>query len=157
MPKIIKIIILFLFISLSVFLILNYFKNYSKKRGVVCFTINCFNVEIAKDQKDIAKGLMFRKKLNENEGMLFIFDKEGKYSFWMKNTLIPLDIIWLDKNQKIVYIKKNAQPCREEMFCPSFSPEKEAKYVLEILGGVSDKINLKIGDRAVFYFNYPIK
>jgi len=87
---------------------------------------------------------MGRKNLAEDAGMLFIFDKEGFYPFWMKDTLIPLDIIWIDENNKIVYIAGNAQPCVQN--CKNYDPPKEAKYVLEINGGLADKLNIKIGD-----------
>ena len=85
---------------------------------------------------------MFVKEMPENEGMLFIFEKSGIYPFWMKNTLIPLDIIWLDENQNIVFIKKNALPCKEDP-CPSINPNKTARYVLEINSGLVDKLNLE--------------
>ena len=109
----------------------------------------CFYVEIADTTEKQTKGLMNRENLDENRGMLFIFDNEGIYSFWMKNTLIPLDIIWLNENKEVVFIKNNAQPCEEEN-CPSIKPDKEAKYVLEINGGMVDKIGLKIGDYLTF-------
>ena len=54
---------------------------------------------------------MFRESLNENSGMLFIFPKEDFHNFWMKNTLIPLDIIWINSAKEIVFIENNAQPC----------------------------------------------
>lgn len=79
-------------------------RNQSIKQ--ICFQENCFEVELAITTEEITKGLMFRKELPQNKGMLFIFAKEGIRSFWMKNTLIPLDIIWLNKNKEVVFIKK---------------------------------------------------
>ncbi len=117
-----------------------------KRDEKVCFNDNCFYVELAQTKEERENGLMFRTDLAENRGMLFIFDQEGTYSFWMKNTLIPLDIIWLDENKEAVFIKNNAQPC-EEKKCPGIYPNRKAKYVLEINGGMADKINLKIGDK----------
>jgi len=114
----------------------------------VCFQENCFFVEIANTPEQRTQGLMNRENLAENRGMLFIFDQSGIYSFWMKNTLIPLDIIWLNENKEVVFIEKNAQPCRET--CPSINPHQKARYVLEINGGLSDKINLKTGDKIIF-------
>lgn len=90
---------------------------------------------------------MFRKSLEEDKGMFFIFDKEGIYSFWMKNTLIPIDIIWLDKNYDIVFISKNSRPCGNDN-CLVINPNINARYVLEINAGISEKIGLKIGDKA---------
>ncbi|MEK6856623.1 MAG: DUF192 domain-containing protein [Nanoarchaeota archaeon] len=103
-----------------------------------------FNVEIADNQIERAQGLMFRKELEENSGMLFLFESSGKHSFWMKNTLIPLDMIWIDENLEIVFIFENAQPCEET--CDSITPDKNAKYVLEINSGLVEKYNFKIGD-----------
>ena len=94
---------------------------------------------------------MFREKLDADKGMLFIYEKEGKYPFWMKNTLIPLDIIWIDKNKEVVFISANAQPCKED-YCPSILPPENAKYVLEINGGVSEKIGLAIGEAVDIAF-----
>jgi poly-gamma-glutamate synthesis protein (capsule biosynthesis protein) len=120
-----------------------------RKENRVCFKENCFLVEIADTAEERTKGLMYRENLAGNRGMLFIFSKEGLYSFWMKNTLIPLDIIWLNQNKEVVFMAKNSQPCGEKN-CTGIKPDKEAKYVLEINGGLSDKINLKIGDRLIF-------
>lgn len=114
----------------------------------VCFEENCFFVEIADTPEKRTQGLMYQEKLDENKGMLFIFDKEGIYSFWMKNTLIPLDIIWLDENKEVVFMEKNAQPCQNE--CPAIKPDTKAKYVLEINSGLANKINLKINDKLIF-------
>ena len=104
-----------------------------------------FNVEIADNQIERAQGLMFRKELEENSGMLFLFESSGKHSFWMKNTLIPLDMIWIDENFEIAYIYENAQPCEET--CSSIAPDKNARYVLEINSGLVEKYNFKVGER----------
>jgi uncharacterized membrane protein (UPF0127 family) len=106
-------------------------------------------VELSKTEEELKRGLMFRKELSLDSGMLFVFDKEKIYPFWMKNTLIPLDIIWLNEEKEIVFISKNTPPCLENN-CKSILPDKESKYVLEINGGVSDKINLEIGDKLIF-------
>jgi hypothetical protein len=114
----------------------------------VCFNENCFLTELAETQEERAKGLMNREKLGENMGMLFIFEEEGEYSFYMKNTLIPLDIIWINLGKQVIYISKNNQPCDET--CESINPEINAKYVLELNAGVVDKINLKTRDNLIF-------
>lgn len=105
-----------------------------------------FNIEVADNPAERAKGLMFRKELKEDSGMLFIFSDSKKYSFWMKNTFIPLDIIWIDESLKVVYVFENAQPCRE--ICNSINPDKDAKYVLEINAGLAKEYNFKVGDRV---------
>lgn len=86
-------------------------------------------------------GLMNREKLEEDKGMIFLFNNEGKREFWMKNTLIPLDMIFLDKNFKIVNIIENAQPCKI-LDCELYSSAGPAKYVIEINGGLSSKYNI---------------
>jgi hypothetical protein len=102
------------------------------------------NAEIAKDK---AKGLMFREGLGENEGMLFTFDEEGIYSFWMKNMKFPIDIIWLDKDFKVVHIEENVQPCTTN-YCPTYKSNLPAKYVLEVGAHFSSSHSLNVGDVA---------
>ncbi len=120
----------------------------------VCINGNCFDVELAETYFERTKGLMFRKKLADDSGMLFIFNKEGIYPFWMKNTLIPLDIIWIKENPstgsgQVVFINENNQPCKT-FFCPSIKPAQPAKYVLEINAGISQKLGFQIGDEVSF-------
>ncbi len=88
---------------------------------------------------------MYRQSLPKDAGMLFVFDKEGEYPFWMKNTLIPLDIIWLDKDKKVIYINENTQPCKT-VNCESYGTDKNSKYVLELNAGIAKEIGLKVGD-----------
>ena len=111
----------------------------------VCYKNYCFKVEVATSDEQRARGLMYRQQLPLDAGMLFIFPQENLHNFWMKNTLIPLDIIWLDKDKKIVDIKPNAPPCQIAT-CPNFQPNRVAQYVLEINAGLADKMGLKISD-----------
>lgn len=124
-----------------------------------CFDLSagkkCFFVELAKTQAEREKGLMFRSRLDTDKGMLFIFNGEGTYPFWMKNTLIPLDIIWIDKNYKVAYVAESAQPCLpaeagKQEACPLIIPPANSNYVLEINAGISKKIGLKPGDEFIF-------
>ena len=124
--------------------------NSKSKMPEVCFGKNCFDVEIADSKEERVRGLMFREKLEEGKGMLFIFEQEDIHSFWMKNTRISLDIIWISKDKEIVFISKNAQPCKGGDACPTINPEKSALYVLEINAGLVDKTGVKIGDKADF-------
>lgn len=105
------------------------------------------NVEVADDNNERGKGLMFRKKLNENDGMLFVFDDESYLTFWMKNTLIPLDLIFIDGNYGIVDIK-NAVPCKEDP-CVLYKSLKPAKYVLEVNTNFTAKNKIKVGDKVI--------
>lgn len=107
-------------------------------------------VDLALSEAEKNKGLGGREGLHENEGMLFVFDETGKYSFWMKDMKFAIDIIWIGENKEIIYIKKNATP---ESYPESFEPEnptRDTKYVLEIPAGFSEKNNLKIGDMVEF-------
>lgn len=143
-------ILFFAFLILTVLLISVY--HLTRKQNRVCFKNNCFDVELAITQEEQMQGLMFRRSLDKNKGMLFIFNEEGLASFWMKNTLIPLDIIWINKNKEVVFINENTQPCKQDP-CPSISPDKKARYVLEINDGISKEIGLKVGDSMEIYLN----
>ena len=115
----------------------------------ICFKDVCVNLEIADTDDSRARGLMLRKELPPGSGMLFIFPQDGIYSFWMKNTLLPLDMIWLDKDLQVVDIKSFVPVC-QSYDCPSYTPVSQARYVLEVNAGFSafNRINLK--DRATF-------
>ncbi len=105
-------------------------------------------IELAKTREQTERGLMFRENLDENKGMLFIFSKDENRYFWMKNTLIDLDIIFVDSKGKIVNIAEKvphsyiAAPEEEVATAEGFG-----KYVLEVNSGFSQKHNLKAGDR----------
>jgi uncharacterized protein len=107
-----------------------------------------FNVEIADTFSERKIGLMNRASLPQQNGMLFIFEQENLQTFWMKDTLIPLDIIFADKNLKIVNIVKSAQPCLNEP-CSLYTSIEPAKFVLEINGGLADLFGIKIGDSLI--------
>ena len=103
------------------------------------------HVELAADDENRAQGLMYRDHLRPGTGMLFLFPEEGEYPFWMKNTRIVLDMIWIDSNKRIAHIAHDVQPCQVED-CPSYPPNARARYVLEVSGGVARAHGLKTGD-----------
>src|SRR3989338_9812338 len=103
------------------------------------------NVEVADDDNEKITGLMFREKLEENSGMLFVFDSENYQTFWMKNTLIPLDIIFIGKDFKIIDIKTAVQ-CKKDP-CALYRPSEPAKYVLEVNGNFTIENDIGIGDK----------
>jgi len=88
------------------------------------------NVEIADEPAEMLKGLMYRESLCDNCGILFVFNEEMDQSFWMKNTLIPLDMVFIDADYIIVDVLK-AEPCTEDP-CEHYNPKDKAKYVLEV-------------------------
>ncbi len=106
-------------------------------------------VEIAADGENRAQGLMYRDHLEPGAGMLFFFPEVGEYPFWMKNTRIPLDMIWIDAQKRIAHIAHNVPPCQIED-CPSYPPNAQALYVLEVAAGVAKQHALKDGDLLRF-------
>ena len=109
------------------------------------------HAELAANEGQRSLGLMFRRELGETEGMLFLFPTERPQQFWMKNTYIELDIIYLDHSFNVVSIAKRATPLTES---PRPS-EKPAQYVLEVRGGTSDKWGIVPGSKAVITGNLP--
>lgn len=103
-------------------------------------------IEIADNEYETQTGLMYRKSMAENRGMLFVFPDNRERFFYMKNTEIQLDLIYIGEDLKIVSFQKNAQPFSEASL-PSQVP---AKYVLEINGGLSEKWGLDVGDSISF-------
>ena len=147
--KFVKISQIFLFIYLMIFLS-NCAKKIDGSKQIGIYNgknLVKINAEIADDSQEMAKGLMFRKHLNEDSGMLFIFENEEHQTFWMKNTLIPLDIIFIDKNFKIVDIRYTI-PCEKDP-CRLYKSTKPAKYVLEMNGNFTSINNIKIGDSLI--------
>lgn len=112
--------------------------------------ITSFNIEIADNDYETQTGLMHRKSMANTNAMLFIFNDVQMRSFYMKNTYFPLDIIYLNKDKIIVSIQKDAKPL-DESSLPSLFP---AQYVLEINAGLSEKLNIEIGDRIDFTTSY---
>lgn len=103
-----------------------------------------FSVELAETREKQALGLMFRDSMPVDHGMLFVFPNEAPRSFWMKNTLIPLDIMYFSAERKLVSVA-NAKPCRVEQ-CPAYPSEGPAKYVLELNSGRASELGLEAGD-----------
>ncbi|BDQ04750.1 MAG: hypothetical protein KatS3mg084_0268 [Candidatus Dojkabacteria bacterium] len=146
-----KIIHLFLIISIFVCLSVIYLinesvgfnssTNYSSSTKIIIQHqntnfIRILNVEIADEVHERSQGLMFRRNLENIDGMLFVFPYEANQSFWMKNTYIPLDIIFFDANKKFVHVAANAQPCGEiDAVCPTYSADVPVQYVLETQAG----------------------
>ena len=102
--------------------------------------------EIVDTPETLERGLMFRTSLGPNEGMLFVFEQAGFYPFWMKNTLIPLDIIWIDEQWRIVSIAESVPPCRADP-CPTYPPAGNARYVVEVVAGFARTHGVARGDR----------
>ena len=109
-------------------------------------TLITIEIEIADNDQKRARGLMFRKSLPEKAGMLFIHETEEIVSFWMKNTYIPLDMIFVNANKEIVTIHSNTTPLKEW----SYASTKPALYVVEVNAGFCHRYKIKEGDKMEF-------
>jgi uncharacterized membrane protein (UPF0127 family) len=123
------------------------FDGYASGRVSVLMGKKKFSLECAKTDDERASGLMYRRKLASNGGMLFVFDDEKIHPFWMHNTILSLDLIWLDSNSKIVFIVPNTKPFDDTPIIPDVS----SKYVIEVLAGTAKKLKLKLGDKVVLH------
>lgn len=103
-----------------------------------------FNVDVMRSQPDLEKGLMFRKSIPADYGMLFDFQHEQTIMMWMKNTFIPLDMFFMDKTGRVVGIIANAEPMSEKILTVSAPTDA----VLEVRGGTAARIGLKVGDKV---------
>jgi len=103
-------------------------------------------VEVARTPDEKATGLMYRKSLPEGQGMLFVYDKPLIPPFWMKNTLIPLDILFIGSDLRIKTIAENTPPCPSATVCLSYAPSELVQYVLELNGGIASRRKITIGD-----------
>jgi uncharacterized membrane protein (UPF0127 family) len=106
--------------------------------------VHAFNVELATNDAERSRGLMFVKSLPEGQGMLFDFKRDQPVSFWMHNTYIPLDMIFIAGNGRIMHIAENAKPLSDDLI-PSQYP---VRAVLEVIGGTAEKLGIKAGDRV---------
>lgn len=103
------------------------------------------SAEVAATEAERNRGLMHRTTLGQDHGMLFVFDTPDLHAFWMKDTLIPLDMLWLDRAGKIVSLSESVPPCKADP-CPTYPPTAAASYVLEMSAGYAKKHQLKVGD-----------
>ncbi len=104
-------------------------------------------VEIADTKIGQTQGLSGRANLDEDRGMLFVFEKSGPHYFWMKDMNFPIDIIWINEDLGVVFIEKNVNP---DTYPQTFGPNLNSKYVLEVVSGFSEKNNLKVGEKLEF-------
>lgn len=109
-----------------------------------------FTVEIADDETERSRGLMFRDELAADSGMIFIHDDEAAQAYWMKNTKIPLDILYFDRSLRLVSASERVPPCSAGDQCPPFPSTGPALYVLELNAGMVESLGVKPGDELVF-------
>ena len=110
------------------------------------------NAETMRTDVELMRGLMFRESLAPSRGMLFIHPKEDNFHYWMYQTKIPLDLIWMDHDRRIVEMSLDTPPCKSSSAkdCPNYGGNFKSKYVLEVNGGIARKNGLKTGDTLDF-------
>ena len=124
--------------------------QYMKTTIAVKNTTIVADLALTPDQQ--SRGLSGRENLSENHGMLFVMKTAGMYGFWMKEMKLPLDIFWLDRTGKVVYIKENLQPCLSIINCPTYTPDMDSLYVLETVAGFAHKYGIAKGT----HFNFQL-
>ena len=112
-------------------------------------------VEIADDDAERSRGLMFRDELAAGTGMLFLHDREEPQAYWMKNTKIPLDILYFDSARKLVAQQRDVPPCSAGNGCPSYPSNAPARYVLELNAGEAARLKLENGAELILGKGIP--
>ena len=107
--------------------------------------------EIADTPQKRATGLMYRDHLKKDHGMLFVFDQPQEWTFWMKNTKIALDLIWMDEKKRVIHIERSVPICtRTDESCPQYRPNDGALFVLELAAGTVDGLKIEKGTKLQF-------
>ncbi|ALN89905.1 hypothetical protein LG3211_0923 [Lysobacter gummosus] len=105
-----------------------------------------YRVEVAKTDESRQRGLMFRDEMAADHGMVFVHEAETPQAYWMKNTHIPLDILYFDSKRRLVTQQRDVPPCSAGDRCPPYPSDAPAKYVLELNAGQAAKLKLESGD-----------
>jgi len=107
--------------------------------------------EVMINPQDLARGMMFRDSLAADRGMLFLHRELGNYPYWMYQVRIPLDMIWMNSDRRVVEIAADVPPCKTDpAHCPTYGGHFRAQYVLELAGGMAAKYGIKAGDVLEF-------
>ena len=147
--RLIAVLVVMIFVGVNAFLFSDYFRLYDIKLKTDRGEYN-LKVELAKTFRQQKKGLMHRKRLEVGQGMLFVYKKPVIPSFWMKNMLIPLDMIFIGEDLSIKYIQEKVPPCLADEVCQTYSPPEPIQYVLEVPGGYSYLFKIHPGDALEF-------
>lgn len=150
--KILQSLLVLSFVSLFLFTGCDFFGLFPGESQVVFKTDNgthTYKVEVADDKDERNEGLMYRESMDEDRGMIFIYEEEIKPAFYMKNTLISLDMVFMDEDFKVVDYFVNVPPCEAEP-CPRCIPNNNAQYIVELNAGQIGKMGLQRGDIAEY-------
>jgi uncharacterized protein len=115
-----------------------------------------FVAEMADTPHRTQEGYMFRREVKENEAMIFVFPETDFHPFWMKNTLVSLDMIWMDDDFMVIHIEPSVPPCKADP-CASYGPPRKSRYVLEVRGGTTAREGLKVGERLRILFPQSVE
>jgi len=143
----------FVLVSLIIlFLIISFYSKKPLEEKIIHFSSDARNitllVKIADTEESRNAGLMFVSELDEDEGMLFVYPDEKERMFWMKNTLIPLDMIFVSANETVVHVFENAVPCEKDP-CETHYSKHPAMYVIEANAGFAARNKILAGDRLM--------
>lgn len=116
-----------------------------------------FALEVAADDTTRQRGYMGRETIGPRDGMIFVFDADGRHSFWMKDCKVALDMVWLDLNLRVVWLAVNRMPCPANGDCPSIAPPFAARYVVEFAAGTVTAESLHPGDAVVVLSDPPLR
>lgn len=145
MHRFIAIGVVTIFVGFNVFLFSSQERYYDVKL-ITSYGERFLEVELAKTFREQQKGLMYRKELKVGKGMLFIFKDPFIPRFWMKDTLIPLDMLFIGQDRIIKHIEEKVPPCLPETKCTTYAPQEPVQYVLEVPGGYSHMFKIGVGD-----------
>ena len=143
-PLVVLVVVIFLFIL--------YAQHLGKQVIYIKTAYNTheLSVDVADTDQERSRGLMGVENLADNEGMLFVYEQDVVTSYWMKDMKMPIDMIFINSDYKIEYIKKYAQPCTPEFQqCPHYGTSVPIRYVLEVKAGFTEKNNLQIADELI--------
>lgn len=132
------------------------YKTVTFKKKTIQYKRKKFEVYVADSFGKKTLGLMHRQSIKKDEGMLFIFGRDGKYDIWMPNMKFKIDILWMDSDAKVLKIVEGAEPCESIFSCPAYVSPANARYVLELKSGVVKREGIKQGESFDLY-PIPIK
>jgi uncharacterized membrane protein (UPF0127 family) len=122
-----------------------------REREVVLPSGKKIRAEVMMTPQEMQRGMMFRDSLPQGRGMLFIHNRPGNYRYWMYQVRIPLDIIWMDANRRVVEISADTPPCKTPASqCPNYGGNEVAQYVLELAGGEARRLGIQVGNILKF-------
>jgi uncharacterized protein len=144
-----KILFIAFLISISLYIAGCSAKIPAGRNATACFGSTCLASEVMSTPEQRELGLMYRDSIECDRAMIFVFEKEGNYSFWMKNMKFPIDIIWVGADKKVVHVEKEVPAC-DTADCPVYSPGASAATVIETCPGFSDSNNISLGTDVVY-------